>query len=287
MDQEPHGKILQSAEKRLKRLEDSPLKVRVLSQDDAEQLYAIYPDLPHSHNEGCPSCGKNLGAMVDGEVEIGGEVWQCNCHDQLQRHKHYLDSGIGLTYQLLDWSDFHGDQNALGSVADYLHDLSSNVESGKGFMLGGTGYGTGKTMLAALALKSCVWHGYRCYMTTFADMLSSMKAGWKDAQYAKWYKNKVDSAQVLLVDDLGKELMPGAGFNNDFAKQVFDSMLRTRTQQGRPTFITTNLNPQQLMSTYGPAVWSLLNERFDVISVGGEDYRGLAERKMKGRRRIY
>ena len=49
------------------RLETSSLAHRILDQDDAEQLYAIYPELPKSHMDGCPACGKNLVPMVDGE----------------------------------------------------------------------------------------------------------------------------------------------------------------------------------------------------------------------------
>lgn len=272
-----------------RRLEDSPMKVRVLPQDDVDQLYRIYPDLPQSHKSGCPACGKNRGLGVDGEVELDGETWECNCHDQLQRHKHYLDAGVGPTYQFLDWSDFHGDGSAMESVASYLQDMEGNVESGRGIVLAGPQYGTGKTMLGALALKSFVWHGYSCYMTTFADMLSSMKAGWKDSAYAKWYKEKVDSAQVLFIDDLGKELMAGSGFNNDFAKQVLDSTIRTRTQQGRPMILTTNLTVTQVESLYGSAAASLLWESAKYIPVGGADYRQEAEknRKPKGFRRVY
>jgi len=271
----------------LLRLSSSPLLNKILPQEDAEELYRIYPDLPRSHMSGCPSCGKNNGYGVDGTVTIGGSDFICNCHDQLQRHKHYLNAGIGATYQFITWGDYSGDADAFNAVQSWVSNLDDNVESGKGLYIWGAANGTGKTMLAMLSLKECVVRGYRCYATTFQNMLSSMKSGWKDAVFEKWYKEKVDSAQVLLIDDIGKEIMPGGGFNNDFAQQTFDSILRTRTQQGRPTIFTSNMGIMQLQPYYGRAAVSLLEENVLAVEVRGTDFRPNVSSKPKGRRRIY
>ena len=48
---------------------------------------------------------KNCGEGVDGTVVVDGALMRCNCADQLQRYKHYLNAGIGLTYQRLNWND--------------------------------------------------------------------------------------------------------------------------------------------------------------------------------------
>lgn len=260
---------------------------RIIDQDDADQLYRIFPDIPKSHLFGCPSCGKNCGEMVDGVLELNGVRWRCNCHDQLQRQKHYTSSGIGMNYQFLSWDHFVGDQNAKARAWGYVESLHQMVESGIGMIIMGESYGVGKSMLGILILKSCVMSGYRSYFTTYADMLSSMKAGWKDAEYAKWYKRRIDSARVLMIDDIGKELMDGSGFNNEFAKQTLDATIRTRTQQGRPTIITTNFREADIESAYGKAMWSLITEQSMAVVVGGADYRPRMQKMMKGRRRIY
>lgn len=270
-----------------RRLESSPLMHRIINQEDVAQLYKIFPDLPKSHRVGCPSCGKNDGEYVDGHVEIDGEVYTCNCQDQLQRYKHYLNSGIGLNYQLLGWKDFHGDKAALAKSIEYVSSLKANIEAGIGLFYTSPVYGCGKTMLASLVLKECVLAGYKSYSTTFMDMISSMKAGWKDAEYAKWYKTRVDSAQILLIDDVGKELMAGSGFNNDYSKQILDGIMRTRNQQSKPTFITTNLAFGDMERIYGGALGSLIVESTMGIEVGGEDYRPKTIKQPKGYRRIY
>lgn len=271
----------------MQRLKSSALLNRPLPQDDADELYRIYPDLPRNHMFGCPACGKNKGYGVDGELVLGDESFECNCHDQLQRHKHYLNAGIGSTYQFLSWQDYHGDVEAILAVQQWMAALDANVESGRGIYIWGESNGTGKTMLAALVLKECVMRGYVCYMTTFQNLLSSLKSGWKDADFDRWYRTKVDSAQVLLLDDIGKEITAGSGFNSDFSQQTFDSILRTRIQQARPTLFTSNMNVGQLAPHYGLAAVSLMGENTQVVHVRGSDYRPSALSMPKGKRRVY
>ena len=272
---------------RPQRLPSSPLLNKIVPQDDVDELYAMYPDLPKNHLRGCPSCGKNQGDGRDGLLVLNGVPWVCNCHDQLQRHKHYLNAGIGATYQFLSWDDFGGDNIAVGWVKKWVAEMDLSIESGTGLYIWGSENGTGKTTLGSLALKECVMSGYTCYMTTFQNMLSSMKSGWKDAHYEKWYKRKIDSAQVLLIDDVGKEIIDNTQFNKDFAKQTLDSLLRTRTQQCRPTLFTSNLSPAGIGQYYGQAVVSLLNENVVAVAVNGVDYRREVTQKVKGKRRIY
>jgi len=272
----------------MRRLEGSPLETAALSQEDADYLYRLYPSLAHNHLHGCPACGKNRGVGVDGVVTLADGEWCCNCRDQLQRHKHYLNAGIGSTYQFLSWRDYHGDMNAARRVQnEYLDHLDVKVESGEGFILSSEQYGNGKTFMASQVAKTCVIMGYDTYFTTFPDMLSNMKAGWKDAEFEKWYRCKVDAAQVLFLDDVGKELMGGSGFNNDFARQTLDTLLRSRAQQGRVTIITTNLASDTFSSTYSPAIWSLLKERDSFIRVNGDDFRSHTVALTKGQRRVW
>lgn len=268
------------------RLEDSPMLYRVLPQEDVDRLYEMYPSLAKTSKNGCPACGKNLGIGVDGMVELGGEMFHCNCRDQLQRQKHYLDAGVGMTYQFLWWNDWHGEQSVFDRVFDYRSHLVENVSSGVGVVLRSPGFGVGKTFIAAMLAKSGVWDGIKTYMTTFPDLLSSMKAGWKDSEFSKWYRHKIDSAHLLVLDDVGKEMVSGSGFNNDFARLTMDNLIRTRTQQGRATVVTTNLSEGDMRQVYGPALISLLSEQSVCIDVFGDDYRSKKEPSVIGHRRI-
>ena len=250
-------------------------------------LYATHPDLPRRHQDGCPSCGKNLGRGVDGRVELDGVVWTCNCRDQLQRHKFYLSSGIGATYQFLCWRDFVGDPCAKEEVQSYARSIRDMVASGRGLFLTSPQYGVGKTMLASLVAKESVMAGYDTYMTTFPDMLSDMKAGWHDSDFSLWYRRKIESARVLVIDDVGKEIMGGDGFNDKFSRQTMDSLVRSRVQQGKVTIMTSNMPVTSFRTFYGPAVVSLMDECMVQIDVGGSDFRASKKPPAVGHRRVW
>lgn len=271
----------------VEQIESSPLLYKVLNQEDADYLYKLNPNIPKNSAHQCLSCGKNNGYGIDGTLILEGATYLCNCRDQLQRVKHYTCAGIGQTYQFLGWRHFFGDADAKEKVLAYVDNLDENIADGKGLILQSPAYGVGKTMLAALIAKDGVIHGHATYFTTFPMMISSMKAGWKDAEWDRWYRAKVDSSQLLVLDDVGKEMMGRQGFNDDYAKQTLDSLLRTRTQQGKTTILTTNLGEGDFRTTYGEAVFSLVFEANEKIIVKGEDYRQKKEVQRVGYRRVY
>lgn len=266
------------------RLEDSPLIDIALSQEDADELYNVYPDLQPDYNEWCPTCFKNKGNGVDGTVIVDGEEWICNCKDQLQRYKHYFNAGIGLTYQRLTWSDYFGDKAAYAYVSKYLNELDENMLEGRGFVLFGPA-GTGKTMLAALSLKAMVLKNISCYMTTAKDYIDNTKRGWNNAQFQSWYKRKIDGARVLVIDDLGKEVEGGNKSQTEFAKKKIENLIRVRTQQMRPTIVTTNMSgASHIEKVYGKYTQSLMSETLDLIPVHGSDARLQAGKNRRGGR---
>lgn len=269
------------------RLEDSVLLDMPLDQEDADELYLVFPDVPRSSDEGCPTCYKNRGKIQDGVVSVRGVQMQCNCADQLQRYKHYLNAGIGLTYQRLYWDDYFGDPEAAKFVKNYIENLQRNQMEGRGFVAFGSP-GQGKTMLAAFVLKEAVNLNIPCYMTTAYDFIQSTKKGWSDPTYAKWYKRKIDAARLLVLDDLGKEI---EGFSNAktdvMAIQQIENLIRVRTQQMRPTLITTNLKDLDMIkSTYNHFVTSLLTESCSFFWFSGDDAR-IRANEARRQERIY
>jgi DNA replication protein DnaC len=188
---------------------------------------------------------------------------------QLQLHKWYLSSGIGMTFQRLDWSDWEGESRIVEKLSKFVFDHEKYVSRGMGLLLTGD-FGTGKTMLSTMTLKEYVKLGYSCYSTTFASMVELFTAGWYDEDAKKYFAKKIMQSEVLLLDDLGRELKT----KNKLSESTFDDVLRNRVEAGRPTFITTNLDPHtELVSGYGGAILSLLKEKSVHFPFQGEDYR--------------
>lgn len=247
----------------------SDLRTRYLSDTEAERLYRNHPQLGRSYQTYCPTCDKT------GSYLWRGKTWQCDCEYQLQLHKHYLAAGIGVTYQRLDFDDYVGPTAALDAVMKYLDNREQFLKRGIGMFFLGS-YGTGKTMLANLVLKELVKDGLTCWATTFSQTVEMFTAGWSDKADKAYFQQKFINSQVLLLDDVGKELR---GTRIALSETTFDAILRQRVQAGRATFITTNMNRNQLEEGYGAAVLSLILEKGLIQPFDGNDFRTSANNR--------
>lgn len=247
----------------------SDIRTRYLSDDEAERLYKHHPHLGRSYQTYCPTCSKT------GHYFWRGKDVECDCEYQLQLHKWYLASGIGVTYQRLDFDDYQGPTNAFDGITKYLELREQFLTRGMGMYLVGS-YGTGKTMLANLVLKELVKDGFSCWATTFAQTVEMFTAGWSDKSEKEYFQRKFIQSRVLLLDDVGRELR---GTKIALAETTFDAILRQRVQAGRTTFITTNMTPEDLEQGYGSAILSLIREKSLEQVFAGNDFRADANNR--------
>lgn len=245
------------------------IRYRYLDDDDAALLANAHSNLRGSHgsiigpDDFCPTCDKT------GSYTWKGVSVRCDCELQLALYKHYLAAGIGTTYQRLNWEDFDGPDEILSGVLAYLDNARRYVARGIGLFFTGD-VGTGKTMIATLALKELIKQNYRCYATTFAQTIEAFTAGWYSGEEKERFRRRFIHSEVLLLDDVGKELR---GTKLALSETTFDNILRERVQNARPTIITTNLTLDELGDGFGHAVLSLLHEKSVEAVFTGTDYR--------------
>lgn len=240
-----------------------------LDETEADRLYRDHPSLGRDPAKYCPTC------YTAKTYVWRGETVACDCQRQLQLHKHYLAAGIGVNYQRLSWGDYEGDPALKRALDKYLERHQAFVGQGVGLLLHGE-YGTGKTFGATMLLKDLMKRGYVCYATTFASMIEMFTSGWKSKEDQRYFQQKIMLSNVLLLDDLGRELRT----KNKLSESTFDDVLRRRVQDGRPTFITTNMSVGELNEGYGGAVLSLLTEKSMVYELRGSDFRPQANSRM-------
>lgn len=246
------------------------IRTDFLDDDSADLLYAAHPRLREAPGGYCPTCLKR------GTYRWRGEERPCDCQLQVQLHKHYLDSGIGITYQRLDWADFEGDDSLVAQVSKYLFNHERYLDRGTGLLFSG-GYGTGKTMLANLILKELVKLGRSCYATTFAGCIEQFTATWGNDKAKTRFADKFMRSEVLLLDDLGRSLRA----KNNLPESTFDYILRTRVQEGRPVILTTNMDIEELRDGYGSGPLSLLTETSIYHEFKGDDFRPKANLRTR------
>lgn len=237
-----------------------------LSDSEASRIYERYPYIGQDSESYCPTCDKR------GTFVWKGKTWKCDCHHQLQLYKHYLAAGIGNPYQRLEWTDFEGCDEIVAKLAGYLQNHQRYVARGVGLFFTGP-RGTGKTMLATLILKSFVKYGYTCFSTTFSQAIDLFTAGFTSSDDKIYFRKKFVDSQVLLLDDIGREK------RSKLSETTLESVLRTRVQEGRPTFITTNMSAAELETGYGAAVLSLLKEVSLYYEFSGDDFRSKARER--------
>ncbi|AEQ21064.1 DnaC-like DNA replication protein [Rhodococcus phage E3] len=245
------------------------LRTKYIPDEDARQLYQAHPKLGSSPDKYCPTCQKT------GSYYWGGVANQCDCELQLQLHKHYLYSGIGVLYQRLDWADYRGDPTVIDAIQRYLGRHGDYITRGTGMLFTGS-VGIGKTLSATLLLKDLIKLGYRGYSTTFANMVEMFTAGWRSAEDKRQFQKRILRADVLLLDDLGREFRN----SSKLSETTFDDVLRARTQAGRPTLITTNMDVPELLEGYGSGALSLLSENSFVHHFQGVDFRPQANQRL-------
>jgi len=242
-------------------LTDYSIRTDFLSEEDARRVYEQNTLVRASYEDYCPTCA------TTGSYRYNGTDHECDCQYQLQLHKHYLNSGIEVPYQILDWDDFavtnSSKESALQSVRYYLSS-EQLIRRGLGVLFIGP-HSTGKTLLANLIIKDLIKRGYRCYATTVFAVKEAFTAGWSSDEDKRWFDRKFKYSQALLLDDMGREQ------RNTLSQNTIEGILRSRVQGGRPTFITTNLSLDE-MEIYGTGIQSLLRRQFLVIEVDGPEF---------------
>ncbi len=188
-----------------------------------------------------------------------------------------LMMGISKSFCDKTLEDFEADSKSLKSVkdfvADYINNLSANIEENKGICFIGSN-GVGKSFLSCLIMKEAYRHRYSCRRVTFSSYISAYTESWgankteRDVIESTLYE-KYKGVEFLVLEEIGKEI------DSKIAKPILEDLLRYREEKGLVTIICTNLTPDTLKSLYGASVCSLINGNMTVILIDSKDMRSI------------
>lgn len=217
--------------------------------------------------------------------------FDCDCKGQYRLFRYLMHSGIPLNYQRLGWADLeYVEDPVTEAIADYYENRQGYINAGFGLVVHGS-KGNGKSLLAYLLVKKLIADGRTCFATKFADLVDSYAQTWRDPEHEKWFTSTVRNAQVLFINDVGREYkadrfadatktdeekrtrMLADNRPGSFKETLLESVIRYRTDSALPTIIDTNYTRQDMLAGYGGHTMSLLAEKAIFVEVSGPDRR--------------
>lgn len=134
------------------------------------------------------------------------------------------------------------------------------------------GYGSGKTHLAAAVTQVLTNRGISVLFGTAIEHFDKIRDDFEHTGLNK-HVARMKSANVLVIDDLGKEK------KSDWTKQVLFDVVNYRYEHKLPVIITTNLVSKDgkefsaLANHVEGAVYSRICEMCNIVVTKGGDYR--------------
>lgn len=178
-----------------------------------------------------------------------------------------LIHGVPREFHDVGVTSFPGDPNAFRKILDFRKNLQKNLRAGAGLYLYGPN-GTGKTACASLIVRSVLELGHTAHLYRWSRLLEDRGRTFS-SMGAEEFNYQVFGVNLLVIDDLGKEMKAGG----DFSVSTLDWVLRERHSCKRSTVITSNAEPSSVRATYGNSIGSLLNAVCQPVLFEGSDMR--------------
>lgn len=184
----------------------------------------------------------------------------------------------------LTFANFDGDPGkALG--VRMLGDIGPAAQNRGVYLYGGVG--TGKTTLAALAVRQWVQAGGMALFLTVSELLDMLRPGGREmaqdvAESQSALMQRLLSTGLLVLDDMGTERVTG------WSRERLFLIFNRRYDAGRLTIMTSNYSLGQMAKRLagndepieGDRIAWRIQETCELIELGGENYR---DRSGRGR----
>ncbi len=237
---------------------------------EKEALMKCYRILPETlqMQYRCPDC-QDTG-YIDNE--------KCHCLKQRIIDQMYQQSNLReilktenfstLSYKYYDVENMEKMQKAIETCKNFTETFDKGFEN---ILLCGT-VGIGKTFLSNCIAKELLDKGHSVlYLSAFQlfDLMAKNSFSGnahQEESVAKQYPHIFES-DLLIIDDLGTELA------NSFTMAGFFLVINERILRKKSTLISTNLSPEEILSTYTERCASRIISNYTMLKLSGSDIR--------------
>lgn len=216
----------------------------------------------------CPDC-QDTGYI---------ENEKCHCFKQRIIDEMYQQSNLReilkeenfstLSYKYYDVENMEKMQVAIETCKNFTENFDKTFEN---ILLCGT-VGIGKTFLSNCIAKELLDQGHSVlYLSAFQlfDLMAKNSFSGnmsKEESVAKQYPHIFES-DLLIIDDLGTELA------NSFTMAGFFLVINERILRKKSTLISTNLSPEEILTTYTERTASRIISNYKMLKLSGSDIR--------------
>jgi len=134
-------------------------------------------------------------------------------------------------------------------------------EHKKGLVLWGS-VGTGKTILTYCIINQFATKEFRCKFVKVSAAMDSIQESFNTKTYG-FVKESLNEPKLLILDELTEKT---TDWRADQILSIFDE----RSNTGRHTIFTTNLNPEELKTVYGARIKDRMVEFCSWVQVEGD-----------------
>jgi len=158
--------------------------------------------------------------------------------DNIKKSKFF---GISNDIKNAKMSDIDINDKKRFEIIKWLKSFYDNYPNEKkGLFLHGS-FGSGKTYLISALFNEIAKKDYKCIVVYYPEMLTKLKSSFDTDESYSELLTEIKSCDVLLLDDLGAETV-----TNWSRDEILGTILQYRMENGLSTFITSNLNLEEL-----------------------------------------
>ena len=251
-------------------LEDMKRKLRALTSQKAALLSEHgYPSDYLDEIFDCPDC-HDTGYLPDSN--------KCACMKKRLQFYLYDQSGLSklietenfdnLSLEYYDGEDRVKFEKAVQNARKFIEGFGSHYRN---LFFCGT-VGTGKSFLSCCIAKELMEDGQSVlYFSAGAlfQKISELTFGSKDRELLTYFKNDLTGCDLLIIDDLGTELV------NSFVTSELFTILNERHLNEKSTIISSNLSLEEIRDHYSERIFSRMVSNYDFFKFTGQDIRKL------------
>lgn len=215
-----------------------------------------------------------------------------NCFDKLVSVQKYINCGIPLKYidlpinvfnnidsdnKTISNTIFKKRNDVYNNVANYINNLQSNINNGKGILFYG-GFGTGKSTLSMNVVKVACDMNFKCKVREFSEIVKISQTGTEiDNEDNCDILNEIVNCDLYAIENIDYVYVKK---ESDYVKMLFDNIMSLANKYSVSLIITTNMKPIEINKKFNEHVYSVLHEICYIYEVPGIDIR-LNNKKLK------